>query len=84
MCQFSLPFQGDSQSLLRRAQHEIVKMGGAFNGDDVQGSFRAKTPIGSIEGTYAVVGQQIELSISKKPFLLSCKKIEKELRGVMQ
>jgi hypothetical protein len=84
MCQFSLPFQGDPQSLLQRAQIEITKAGGAFNGDNMQGSFRAKSPLGSVEGSYEVVGQQIVLTISKKPFLLSCRKIEKELHGVMR
>ena len=84
MCQFSLPLQGDPQSLLKRAENEIVRMGGAFNGDAAQGSFRAKSPLGSIEGTYQVVGDQIALNITKKPFLLSCRKMEKELRGVMR
>jgi hypothetical protein len=84
MCQFSLPIQGDPQSLLSRAESEILRTGGAFNGDAVQGTFRAKSPLGSIEGAYQVVGDQIALTISKKPFLLSCRKIEKELTGVMR
>jgi hypothetical protein len=84
MCQFSLPVQGDPLSLLQRAEHEITSKGGAFTGNDAQGSFRAKTPIGSIEGAYTVDGQQIILNITKKPFLLSCNKIERELRSLMK
>ncbi|HEX8332897.1 MAG TPA: hypothetical protein VF622_09755 [Segetibacter sp.] len=83
MCQFSLPLQGDPQSLLRRAESEIVSKGGAFNGDSSQGNFRAKTPIGSIEGAYQILESEIALTITKKPLLLSCRKIEKELRSVM-
>jgi hypothetical protein len=84
MCQFNLPFNGDAQSLLKRAEQEIVNKGGAFSGDAEQGSFRAKTPLGSIEGAYQVLENEVALTITKKPFLLSCKKIEKELRGVMR
>ncbi len=83
MCKFSLPFSGDAESLTQRAKQQILKMSGAFNGDANQGNFRAKTPLGFIEGTYEVIGQEIGLNISKKPLLLSCRKIEKELRQVM-
>jgi hypothetical protein len=84
MCQFSIPYSGDSESLLQRARHEIERAGGALNGNAMQGNFQAKTPIGSIQGTYQFAGEEIVLSILKKPLLLSCKRIEKELRGVMR
>lgn len=84
MCQFSIPFTGDAESLTQRAKTEIINMSGSFNGDSTQGAFRAKTPLGFIEGAYQIANQQIELSIHKKPFLLSCKRIEKELRSVMR
>lgn len=83
MCQFSIPFSGDAESLMQRARQEIERAGGAFNGDSAQGGFQAKTPLGSIHGSYQVTGQEISLEIIKKPFLLSCKRIEKELSNVM-
>ena len=76
MCQFSIPFSGDPDSLIERA-------GGAFDGDSTQGGFHAKTAVGSIHGSYQVAGQEISLAIIKKPFLLSCKRIEKELSSVL-
>ena len=84
MCQFSIPFAGDPESLMKRAKQEIENAGGAFNGDLNHGSFQAKTPLGSIHGSFQVSGQAISLAIIKKPFLLSCKRIEKELSEVMQ
>ena len=81
MCQFSLPFSGEAQGLLQRAKQSIENMGGVFNGDDSLGNFSTKTPIGSIEGSYQMLEGEIALSITKKPFLLSCSKIEKELRA---
>lgn len=83
MCQFSIPFSGDPESLMKRARQEIESAGGAFNGDLMQGSFQAKTALGSVQGSYQIAGQEIFLIIIKKPFLLSCTRIEKELAGVM-
>ena len=84
MCQFSIPFSGEAETLMQRARQEIVRAGGTFNGDAQQGNFQAKTPIGSIHGTYQISGPQILLAIVKKPLLLSCKRIEKELTSVMR
>jgi hypothetical protein len=83
MCQFSISFSGDADGLTNRAKREIERVGGALTGDSTQGNFHAKTPIGSIQGNYFINGQVITLAITKKPFLLSCKKIEKELTEVM-
>ena len=84
MCQFTLSFSADANSLVNRASGEIARSGGVFQGDSSQGNFRAKTPIGSIEGAYVIEGQNISLTITKKPLLLSCKRIEKELSGIMK
>ncbi len=83
MCQFNIPFSGDAESLIKRARQELSKAGGAFNGDTGQGSFRVKTALGSIEGNYVIAGQLISISITDKPFFISCERIEKELTGVM-
>ncbi|GEO08337.1 hypothetical protein [Segetibacter aerophilus] len=84
MCQFSIAFSGDAESLIKRAKQQIEQAGGSLLGDATQGSFQGQTPIGSIEGSYNVEGQKISLNITKKPFLLSCSRIEKELSAVMQ
>lgn len=83
MCQFSIPFSGDPDSLITRARQEIESSGGALDGDSTTGRFNAKTALGSIHGSYQVAGQEVSLAIIKKPFLLSCKRIEKELSSVM-
>jgi len=83
MCQFTIPFAADKESLINRAKQEIESSGGSFQGNSTEGSFRAKTPVGAIEGSYLIEGQSISLGITKKPFLLSCKRIEKELTEIM-
>lgn len=84
MCQFNIPFSGEAENLVSRARQAIEGAGGAFMGNSTEGNFRAKTPIGSIQGSYQVEGQQISLAITKKPLLLSCSRIEKELTSVMR
>ncbi len=83
MCQFNIPFSGDAESLIRRARQELLNAGGSFNGDSTQGNFQAKTPLGSIAGSYVISGQEISISITDKPFFISCRRIQKELTGVM-
>lgn len=84
MCQFSIPFSGDPETLIKRVQQEIEKARGAFNGDSMQGNFEVKTPLGSIEGDYRIAGQEISIAITDKPFFISCERIEKELTGFMR
>ena len=83
MCQFNFNFSSDASSLVNRAKQEIQRAGGTMEGDETQGRFQAKTPIGSIQGIYQIIGQDISLTITKKTLLLSCKRIQKELSEVM-
>jgi hypothetical protein len=83
MCQFTISFTGDPESLTTRAKQAIEKSGGTFTGNLSQGEFRAKTAIGSIQGSYHLDGQQISIVITKKPMLLSCGRIQKELNLVI-
>ena len=84
MCQFTIPFAGAPEQLLDQAKSEIEKTGGSFNGDASNGIFEVKTVLGRIGGTYKLSGQQIDIVVNKKPLLVSCRKIEKELNAVMQ
>ncbi len=83
MCQFTIPFTGSGEELITRAKQEIENSGGTFAGDASYGIFKVKTPVGTIEGSYSMAVTDISIAITKKPFLVSCRKIEKELRGVM-
>lgn len=83
MCQFTIPFTGSPDSLINRAQREVEGAGGSFAGDSRQGNFSVKTPIGTVRGSYMMVPQGISITILKKPLLVSCNRIENELRAVM-
>lgn len=83
MCQFTIPYTGSADNLIGRARNEIQNAGGSFAGDMSHGNFEVKTPLGMVRGTYRMAENSISIAISKKPLLVSCSRIERELRDVM-
>jgi hypothetical protein len=67
---------GTAQDAFLRVQAAIVGHGGAMNGDATKGDFTVPTPFGSVAGAYAVDGLYVTITITQKPFLLSCAAIE--------
>ena len=53
---------------------------GVFNGDASAGQFSFSARGFDLAGGYSISGDLIEVSVFKKPWLLSCKKIEAEIR----
>ena len=83
MCKFSIPFTSGPAALVQRASVAINQAGGTFTGDDTSGEINVRTPIGLVVGSYNISGQEIQIQIIKKPFLLSCRRIENELRNAI-
>ena len=79
-CDFSINFSVESSILIQKAAAAINNAGGIFNGGPEGGNFSVSTPLGNIAGGYVVSGQTIFFTISDKPFLLSCGRIEDEMR----
>ena len=61
---------------LARARRETINRGGSFEGDMEAGRFRLQTPLGPIDGTYAVVGDTVRFEVLRKPMLVHRKLIE--------
>ncbi|MEJ7694996.1 hypothetical protein [Daejeonella sp.] len=83
-CNISIDFSGEADELLRSAEQAISGAGGSFAGNNSDGNFAISSPLGKVSGTYKVVGQSFNISIVDKPFLVSCNKIEEELRKQMK
>jgi hypothetical protein len=79
-CNISIDFNGQPDELIRSAEQAISGAGGSFAGNNSDGSFAINSPLGKVSGTYTVVGQSFNISITDKPFLVSCSRIEDELR----
>jgi hypothetical protein len=80
-CQFSIPFSGTSVDVLNRAKSAVQNQGGAFKGDQRSGAFQVNVLGSAIKGSYTVSGQELNITIESKPFLIPCNTIENFLRN---
>jgi len=85
-CNFSIPFSGSPSEILNRAETAIHDQGGHFRGDDSSGDFQLTILGSEIRGTYNISGQDLNVTIDSKPFLIPCSTIQsyltKHLEGV--
>ena len=85
-CNFSIPFSGSPSDLLLRAQAAIHEQGGQFRGDDSSGFFNLTVLGSEIKGSFNVSGQELNVTIDSKPFMIPCSTIQsyltKHLDGV--
>lgn len=79
-CNFTIDFNGNGEELIRTAEEAISGAGGSFSSTDSEGKFVIKSPLGKVSGTFIVLGQSFNITITDKPFLVSCDRIEEELR----
>ena len=79
-CRFTITFTGDALATLNKTKEGITKAGGKLEGDITGGSVVMPSPVGSIEGTYSIQGQNLDVEITKKPVFVPCELIESELK----
>ena len=79
-CNFSIDFKGSAEDLVAKMKKAIEDAGGIFSGNTQNGSFSVPTPLGKIAGTYTISGQTIHITITDKPFFVSCSTIEDKIK----
>ena len=80
-CNFLIPFSGSANEIFSKVKTAIQGQGGQFNGDDTGGSFDVSVFGNSIKGSYTVAGQDLDVTIDSKPFLIPCSTIESFLKS---
>ncbi len=80
-CEFSLPFSGDADGVLAKARKAVESQGGAFSGDTTNGNFSVSVFGNKIIGNYTVSGQDLQINITDKPFMVPCSAIESFLKN---
>ena len=80
-CNFTIPFNGSPDEVLRKAKSTVQSQGGNFNGDTNGGNFNVSVFGNTIAGTYTVSGQNLDIIIESKPFLIPCSTIESFLKS---
>jgi len=74
---FHLEVNGDLEARLEKLRSQITESGGQFDGDTQSGTFSGYvSAMGSFQGEYEIVGNTVAITITKKPFLISCPTIE--------
>lgn len=80
-CKFTIPFAGKASAVLAKAKTAIQNQGGTFSGDDSSGSFDVSVMGNTIKGSYTSLGQELDIVIESKPFLIPCSVIESFLKS---
>lgn len=78
-CNFSIPFSGSPTDVLHRAEAAIHDQGGHFKGNDMSGFFQLTVLGSEIKGSYNISGQDLNVTIDSKPFMIPCSTIQSYL-----
>ena len=74
-CNFTINFSGVAQDVVDKARAAIGSQGGNFSGDEASGTFNVNV-LGSIEGSYTILGNEMNIEITSKPLFISCNQIQ--------
>ncbi|MXN91919.1 hypothetical protein GR160_11860 [Flavobacterium sp. Sd200] len=80
---FTISYPGDKAGLIAKIKGAIGNKG-RLSGNEQLGNFEGSTPIGSFEGSYAIEGNDITVTIDKKPFLVSYGRIQEEFEKALK
>ena len=80
-CNFSIPFSGPVEIILAKAKAAVESQNGDFTGDINSGNFEVSVFANLIKGYYSVSGQNLNLTITDRPFLVPCNAIESFLKS---
>ena len=80
-CNFTIPFTKSVSDILQKAKKTVESQGGNFTGDENSGNFDVSIFGNTVVGSYAVIGQELNIDITDKPFLVPCNMIENFLKS---
>jgi hypothetical protein len=83
-CSFTFRFPISPEELVTKVRNAIQGAGGELDGDAEEGFYSVPTPVGVIEGSYAVSGQSIQIDVLEKPIYLSCGLIKTTLETILR
>jgi hypothetical protein len=80
-CNFSIPFTGEAQTVIDKSKTAVEKKNGTFTGDTSLGNFSVGFFGQEIIGSYTVSGNNLNIVIESKPFMVPCNAIENFLKS---
>lgn len=79
-CNFTISFPELPENVINKAQAAIENQGGNFKGDNSSGIFSVQIG-GTIEGSYTISGQVMNINIDTKPIFITCNQIESFMKA---
>ena len=79
-CNFKIKFPSLAHEHMDTARKAITKHGGTLQEKGNTGTFEIHIGIGKIAGSYSIIGEEVDFTITHKPFIITCHRIEKEIR----
>ena len=80
-CNLTINFAQPASTMIQTLKSKVTAQGGTAEGDENAGTIRVPLLGSYISGSYTINGQQVNIVIDHKPFLVSCKQIEGFLAG---
>lgn len=85
MCNFPIEYPRSKDEMVEQLKAAILaQTDGVFNGDATAGAFSFMAKGFALAGNYTISGDTIDVSITQKPWLLSCRRIESEIRKYLE
>ncbi len=75
-CNFTVAFTKPVAEILEKAKQTVESQSGTFTGDDKEGKFDVSVFGNTILGSYVVDGNNLNIDIIDKPFMVPCSMIE--------
>lgn len=83
-CKFTIDYTRSKTEMIRNLETAILNQHGLFQGDENNGEFSFSTMGFTFRGNYVIEGDLVAVEITNKPFLVSCAKIESEIKKYME
>lgn len=85
MCNFAIEYPKSKDQMVNQLKIAIESQtDGIFQGDISAGLFSFSAKGFDLAGNYTINGDTVAVQITKKPWLLSCNKIEREIKKYLE
>lgn len=77
---FTVEIREELTTVIQNVRARIQDSNGSFNGNTNSGTFSGNTPVGRIKGMYTVNSDTATITITDRPIMAPCGKIQSKIR----
>lgn len=83
-CKITIIYPHPKEEAVEKLKTAVLNNGGRFSGDTTEGHLSVDTPLGFFEARYFIKDDTIDIDVLRKPFIISCKRIEEEIKKYLE